>query len=163
MFYVYELFDPRTGTTFYVGKGCRDRMHAHEREAARGVRSRKCDKIRELRAAGLEVGKRKVAEFDDEQAAYDFETDAIASIGLEKLTNVFPGGQTAWIDRERLRTEAKAKQDAKKRQSTRKWLKEWLAWADSQPHGLTFPNLKDGDEQAAALHVFVRESLAEPA
>ena len=100
--YVYELVDSRDGIVFYVGKGCGSRIDHHEKEALRGVRSRKTAKINEIRASGADVQKRQVAYFWDEQAAYDHETDHIEHFGLERLTNVLPGGQTAW---DRRRTE----------------------------------------------------------
>lgn len=57
-FYVYRLIDPRSGETFYVGKGRRDRVFAHARGevdiADDGV-SEKLKRIREIQAAGFEV------------------------------------------------------------------------------------------------------------
>lgn len=94
--YVYELVDPRTDVVFYVGKGTGDRINDHEREARRGVCSKKTNKINKIIAQKLEIIKRKVAYFCDEQVAYDFETEVIARYGLENLTNVMPGGQKAF-------------------------------------------------------------------
>lgn len=54
-FYVYELRDPRNGLPFYVGKGKGDRINAHEREARKGVSSPKCERIKEIWAAGLQA------------------------------------------------------------------------------------------------------------
>jgi len=104
--YVYKLVDPTTQTAFYVGKGSGKRMYEHEADAARGVCSAKCSKIRQITSAGLEVIKEQVALFWDEQAAYDFETDLIAEFGLDNLTNILPGGQMAW---ERRRIERSAR------------------------------------------------------
>jgi hypothetical protein len=94
-FYVYELFDPRTAIVFYVGKGTRSRIDAHEVEARNGRISRKCDMIRLIESAGHNIGKRTVRSFGDEQAAYDFESDLIDKYGLNNLTNIVPGGGTA--------------------------------------------------------------------
>lgn len=96
--YVYTLTDPRDGAVFYVGKGCGNRISQHEKDAAnpKTVCSKKINKIRDLQALNLEVGKAQVAFFWDEQAAYDHETDLIEEIGLSNLTNVLPGGQKAW-------------------------------------------------------------------
>lgn len=94
--YVYELVNPIDGKTFYVGKGSGDRVHQHEKDTAKGVCSKKCNKIRHIWSLGFEIEKRKNAEFWDEQAAYDHETDLIAEIGLANLTNILPGGQVAF-------------------------------------------------------------------
>jgi hypothetical protein len=107
--YVYALSDPRDGAVFYVGKGCGNRMHQHEREAARPTTrcSRKIDRIRSIVADGAEVQKQMLARFWDEQAAYDHETDLIDEIGLANLTNVLPGGQKAWERRKQERQSRK--------------------------------------------------------
>jgi len=94
--YVYELIDPRTERVFYVGKGCGSRIHHHEREAKKGIVSDKTNTINEILSLGFELKKQKVAYFREEQASYDHETDVISFYGLENLTNVMPGGQTAW-------------------------------------------------------------------
>lgn len=106
--YVYALTDPRDGAVFYVGKGTGSRIHQHEKDAAneQTVCSKKINKIRELQALNLNVGKETCAVFWDEQAAYDHETDLIEEIGLENLTNVLPGGQKAW-ERRRVEREAR--------------------------------------------------------
>ena len=106
--YVYELFDPRDGVTFYVGKGSGKRIHAHEKDAAAGkVCSRKINKIKELWFADLEVGKRINAVFWSEASAYDHETDLIDEIGLDNLTNVMAGGSGAWAERKAKRAQAR--------------------------------------------------------
>lgn len=43
----------------------------------------------------------------------------------------------------------------------RKELRMWLAEVDAWPHGVTFPNLKDGDRQAEDFVKMVRELVAE--
>lgn len=91
-YYVYELVDPRTNTVFYVGKGKKSRVKAHEVEAKKGVSSLKCDRIREIWADGFEVTNVRVASFSDEQDAYDFEAARICEYGLNNLTNIAPGG-----------------------------------------------------------------------
>jgi hypothetical protein len=93
MFYVYRLIDPRDGKTFYIGKGKAKRLEAHEREARKGVLSKKCNKIRSITDAGLTVQKEIVREFKREDAAYRFEKKLIAESGLENLTNIEPGGR----------------------------------------------------------------------
>lgn len=94
--YVYELINPIDGKTFYVGKGSGNRIEQHEKEARKGVCSKKCNKIKHIWSLGFEIQRKKNALFCDEQAAYDHETDLIAEIGLSNLTNIMPGGQTAF-------------------------------------------------------------------
>ena len=65
--YVYRLVDPRTGNTFYVGKGQKNRVFAHVNEALSNYNdvnylekdeddySAKIKQIREIKNAGLEV------------------------------------------------------------------------------------------------------------
>lgn len=111
-YYVYELRDPRDGAVFYVGKGKGSRIDQHEKEAAAGRQSRKCDRIRAIQGAGLALIKEKVGSFRDEQEAYDFEAERVEFYGLVNLTNVVPGGGTArngptiYQDRLRIRVTA---------------------------------------------------------
>ena len=76
---------------FYVGKGLGRRIDAHEKEARRGARSRKCDRIREIEAAGLRVLKRKVKFFAEEFAAYQYEAVMVENM-RDSLLNEAPGG-----------------------------------------------------------------------
>lgn len=107
--YVYELADPITGLAFYIGKGSGNRMYAHQREAEKGVCSKKCNKIRSLISRHGKIDIRQVALFKEEQDAYDHETDVIAFYGLESLTNIMPGGQVAW-DRRKVERKSRAQQ-----------------------------------------------------
>jgi hypothetical protein len=92
LFYVYELIDPRDESVFYVGKGKKGRLDQHEVEARKGRQSRKCQRIRDIEAAGLKIGKRKVESFKDEMEAYAAEAALICRYGLASLTNAVPGG-----------------------------------------------------------------------
>ena len=161
-FYVYELIDPRTKKVFYIGKGTRDRIHQHEREAARGTHSRKCDMIRNILNAGLQVGKNVVQRFASEQEAYDFETARIGEIGLENLTNVYPGGQKAWFDAEQKRKERLTAKSAKKFKKDMAVLKAWYERARKWPNGCTTHDPK-GDELGALFFKTVEEMLHSPA
>lgn len=91
-FYVYRLIDPRDGSVFYVGKGSGRRMYGHEAEAEKGVYSRKCNRIRSIWADGFSVKREVVSRHVDENDALEAEARLIEEIGLEKLTNVMPGG-----------------------------------------------------------------------
>lgn len=91
-YYVYSLTDPRDDAVFYIGKGKDNRIDAHEKEALKGVHSRKCERIREILSNGLQVKKQKIKFFLQEQDAYDFEKELIDQIGLHRLTNVVAGG-----------------------------------------------------------------------
>lgn len=91
-YYIYQLIDPRDGKPFYIGKGKDRRIDAHEKEAKRGVYSRKCSRIREIWESGHQVEKQIIKKFGDELKAYDAEKALIEQIGLENLTNVVPGG-----------------------------------------------------------------------
>lgn len=53
--YVYRLVDPRTETTFYVGKGKDNRVFAHFTEAENGVSGNKTERIREIWESGKDV------------------------------------------------------------------------------------------------------------
>lgn len=91
-FYVYELMDPRDGRVFYVGKGKGRRLHNHEAEARRGAHSAKCERIRDIWAAGHEVQRLVLSWHIDENDALEAEYDRINHYGLHNLTNVTPGG-----------------------------------------------------------------------
>jgi len=144
--YVYELIDPRDGLAFYVGKGCGNRIHAHEREAQKdvGVCSEKINKIKDIWAAGLEVERRFIAFFWDEQAAYDFEDSRVAEYGLEALTNIVPGGgapRGAFIRREPVAKpwgamDAVAQLVSSKSGNALYWFAFWLK-TGGKNHGLT--------------------------
>jgi hypothetical protein len=91
-FYVYELVDPRFGEVFYVGKGTRDRLSGHKREARGGGRSLKCERFREIWSDGQEVECRIIERFEREADAYLAEKALIEKIGLSNLTNMIAGG-----------------------------------------------------------------------
>ena len=136
-YYVYELIDPRNNKPFYVGKGKGNRIDAHEKEAAKGVCSEKCNLIRELQQNNISLIKRKVAYFGKEQDAYNFEKKHIDSIGLHNLTNVVPGGGSPRIiKKEDLFTSSHC---LKAILLAKDWFAEWLKHKDMTatvtPHG----------------------------
>lgn len=91
-YYVYQLIDPRDGTVFYVGKGCGDRMFAHERDAMRGQVSNraKTERITSILNDGHRVVASVVSAHEDEQDALDAEAELIAA--LPGLTNICASG-----------------------------------------------------------------------
>ncbi len=88
--YVYTLAYP-DGRVFYVGKGVGDSIDDHEREARRGIRSEKCDIIRAIWSQGGEVVKRKVARFDSDEEALQYEHFLLSS--LNGLANISEGSR----------------------------------------------------------------------
>lgn len=59
-FYAYRLVDPRNSETFYIGKGCGNRVFDHIKESVEGLDKElnvdyKLDKIREIKKAGYDV------------------------------------------------------------------------------------------------------------
>jgi hypothetical protein len=91
-FYVYTLAYP-DGTIFYVGKGTKNRIDGHEREAKRGKQSYKCNVIRKIWADGGQVVKTIMFRTDIEEEAYQYEITLIEALGLKTLTNIASGGR----------------------------------------------------------------------
>lgn len=98
-YYVYELSNPRGGELFYIGKGTSDRCTQHERQAIQGNHSAKCRRIRDILKAGYKYRVTFLREFSTEKAAYAFEKRHIEKHGLDKLTNIVPGGQLEWLQK----------------------------------------------------------------
>lgn len=89
-FYVYELVDPRDDSVFYVGKGCGNR----DRTTLSTGNIRKRQRITEIKAAGLDVQCRRIAEDLYGREALRIERKRIAEIGVANLTNHYPGNRT---------------------------------------------------------------------
>ena len=93
IFYVYEL---RTscGATFYVGKGCKNRMRGH-RYTAKNERfqTRLYRKIRKIWRNGDDYIEVKIAENLSETDAHALEIQKIAHYGRSSLTNLTDGGE----------------------------------------------------------------------
>jgi len=92
-YYVYKLIDPRSDEVFYIGKGCGSRIKQHEKDAKQGIKHPKCDVILDILNAGFEVKHEIVKSFAREEAAYKYEKRLISKHGINKLTNLAPGGR----------------------------------------------------------------------
>lgn len=105
-YYVYRLHYPDdahvfghlAGKTFYVGKGTRDRILAHEREtrailkSGRGMLLKHKHKvILSIWDAGYDVVQEVIHRTDDEEEAFLVESEEIDRIGLARLTNATYG------------------------------------------------------------------------
>lgn len=163
-FYVYVLVDPRDGSTFYVGKGLGLRMYQHLPEALKrreaGGNRRKIERILSIVDAGLEIIPRKVAEYEDEQEAFDHEADLIAA--TRGLTNILARGGGWAITQEefeRRQLERTARLDAKRSEKARGELRTWLARVDTWP-GVTCYGVSDGDKVASEIVAAIRELVA---
>jgi hypothetical protein len=92
-----EVFGWMAGTTFYVGKGTKDRLLEHEKETRRLLKTNpmkmkhKHKVILSIWDAGYDVVQVVVHRTDDEQEAYEVEAELIRAYGLERLTNATYG------------------------------------------------------------------------
>lgn len=77
-----------TDIVFYVGKGTKSRINAHEREALTGCECDKCQVIREIWKNGYPVKKRLVFETLIEEEAFKNEKDLILKHSGKYLTNI---------------------------------------------------------------------------
>jgi hypothetical protein len=88
--YVYRSIDPRNGETFYVGKGVRNRVFDHVSESLKlDDPSEKLGRIREIKAAGFEVG--HVIHRHDLDSNTAFEVEAALIDAYPGLTNEVAG------------------------------------------------------------------------
>lgn len=91
-YYVYLLIEPETNQIFYIGKGIGNRIFAHINDAITNeMPSDKLDKIREIRAKGLEVKHIVHRHGLTEKEAFEIEAALIDFIGLSGLTNQVQG------------------------------------------------------------------------
>jgi hypothetical protein len=91
-YYVYGLSRPN-GKVFYVGKGSRNRMYAHAREAKSGHKCHKCNVIRKIWRGKGEIAYCTYWAGNNEDEAFEQEQYWIAFYGLETLTNRTAGGE----------------------------------------------------------------------
>lgn len=92
-YYVYLLKDPRNGRTFYVGKGCGNRIN-HHLLGALVIKKNEKEKIRtihDIQAGGLEVELVILRHGLTEDQAFEVESAMIDFLGIENLTNLVLG------------------------------------------------------------------------
>lgn len=93
--YIYTLAYPESmgGAVFYIGKGVGKRIHEHEGEARRGVKSHKCNIIRKIWTNDDQVVKTKLAFFETHEEACLYEIALI--FFMDGLVNLTYGGDGA--------------------------------------------------------------------
>lgn len=92
-YYVYLLIDPRTERTFYVGKGCGNRINHHllgTLEINKNEKE-KIKTIRNIQANSLNVGLVILRHGLTEKEAFEVESAMIDFLGKESLTNLVLG------------------------------------------------------------------------
>ena len=92
-YYVYQLIDPNSNQTFYIGKGSGERAYTHNKFKDGNKNPYKDRFIKKLHQQGLEPIVDSVRYFDDEIAAYEYEDQLTESIGLDNLTNIALGSR----------------------------------------------------------------------
>lgn len=110
MWYVYRLIDPRNNKPFYVGKGTGYRTSATININQTGNKLKKLF-LSEIKNEGLEPLLEKVATFDTEKEALEYEKKLILEYGriikgTGILTNYSEGGDesnTGWVPSEETR------------------------------------------------------------
>jgi hypothetical protein len=161
MFYVYTITDPRNDAIFYIGKGQRDRMHHHVREAKNPISKgnlQKLSRIREILQLGLEPIATKIAAFTDELEALSHERHLIAT--TPGLTNISLGGGATSRPRRTRLPKRKSKSEAIRYWNNMKYFKRWLSVVETWP-GFTFPGVENGDAKAQELVNYITHRVAE--
>lgn len=94
-YYVYGLIDPATNQCFYVGKGCRSRMHHHVNKVLRGKTTGNNHLDNKLKKILREHSSVVYVKFYDglsEDDAFSFEEQKIRELGMDALCNLWTGG-----------------------------------------------------------------------
>lgn len=114
-YYVYALARP-DGRIFYIGKGSKRRVFAHDGEARSGHKCHKCSIIRKAWRQGQDIQRYMLLTTKDEREAFAYEREMIALHGRNNLCNETDGGEG--------RTNAVVSSDTRKKlsaASTRMW------------------------------------------
>ena len=94
-YYIYFLIDPRDKKVFYIGKGQKERMYAHERIVKVGKSPNNNftlkNKIKDILDSGNKITYKQVWFSDDEKYIYKMEKFFIKKY-KDLLTNIAPGG-----------------------------------------------------------------------
>jgi len=93
-YYAYQLVDSSDGKTFYVGKGCKNRMYKHEKDVRLGKIPNKTNyklyyKIKKLIDENVPILYEKLTENVNELEALALESAFIEYYGIENLCNYF--------------------------------------------------------------------------
>jgi len=96
--YVYKLIDPRSGETFYIGKGTNGRMKQHvqhvknKKQSYKNKNPHRYNKIKSILESGYDdLEYEKPYEYEESEKAFEKEKDLIAEHTLENLTNICEG------------------------------------------------------------------------
>lgn len=94
-YYVYALARPTKGewAVFYIGKGSKRRVFAHENEARSGCKCHKCNIIRKVWKEGSDIQRYILLTTESEQEAFEYEREMIALHGRDNLCNHTAGGE----------------------------------------------------------------------
>lgn len=95
-YYVYVLKDPRTSTTFYIGKGTGNRVFQHVYGAlSNPTISDKLNLIRQIHNEGFKVEHYILRHGLTEELSFEIESACIDLFGIDNLTN-FVKGHYSW-------------------------------------------------------------------
>lgn len=93
-YYVYQLIDPRTNKSFYIGKGSGNRALSHFKFKDGNGNTFKDNIVSEILAENLMPKIEYIhININNEKLAYDLEEHEIIKVGIENLTNIVPNAR----------------------------------------------------------------------